>query len=117
FRTIAAATGLPIVLHDNPARTMRDISDETVLRLAESSRFIGLNDSSGSVARLFRLRSMLPAGFRLLCGNDAGAMAYLACGGDGYVSIVANLLPDLCRRSYDCCLTGNVRVARSGFSR
>lgn len=117
FRAIAASTGLPIVLHDNPARTLREISDETVLRLAESSQFMGLNESTGSVPRLFHLRSRLPAEFRLLCGNDANAMAYLACGGDGCVSIVANLFPDLCRRSYDCCLTGNVRVARGASSR
>jgi 4-hydroxy-tetrahydrodipicolinate synthase len=117
FQTIAASTGLPIVLHDNPARTMREISDETILRLSESSQFMGLNESTGNVPRLFRLRSMLPAGFRLLCGNDANAMAYLACGGDGCVSMVANLFPDLCRHSYDCCLTGNVRVARGASSR
>jgi 4-hydroxy-tetrahydrodipicolinate synthase len=117
FQAIATSTGLPIVLHDNPARTLREISDETILRLAESSQFMGLHESTGSVPRLFHLRSLLPAGFRLLCGNDAGAMAYLACGGDGCVSIVANLFPDLCRRSYDCCLTGNVRVARGTSSR
>ncbi len=117
FEAIAASTGLPIVLHDNPARTLREISDETILRLAESSQFMGLNESTGSVPRLFRLRSKLPAEFRLLSGNDANAMAYLACGGDGCVSIVANLFPDLCRRSYDCCLTGNVRVARGTSSR
>jgi 4-hydroxy-tetrahydrodipicolinate synthase len=117
FRTIAASTGLPIILHDNPARTIREISDETILRLSESSQIMGLNESTASVPRLFRLRSMLPEEFRLLGGNDANAMAYLACGGDGCVSVVANLFPDLCRRSYDCCLTGNVRVARGTSSR
>jgi 4-hydroxy-tetrahydrodipicolinate synthase len=117
FQAIAASTGLPIVLHDNPARTLREISDDTILRLSESSQFMGLNESTGSVPRLFSLRSKLPAGFRLLCGNDANAMAYLACGGDGCVSIVANLFPDLCRRSFECCLTGNVRVARGASSR
>jgi 4-hydroxy-tetrahydrodipicolinate synthase len=117
FQAIAASTGLPIVLHDDPARTLREIADETILRLSESSQFMGLKESTGSVPRLFRLRSMLPAEFRLLCGNDADAMAYLACGGDGCVSIVANVFPDLCRRSYDCCLTGNVRVARTASSR
>jgi 4-hydroxy-tetrahydrodipicolinate synthase len=117
FQAIAASTGLPIILHDNPAQTLREISDETLLRLSESSQVMGLNESTGNVPRLFRLRAMLPAGFRLLCGNDANAMAYLACGGDGCISIVANLFPDLCRSSYDCCLTGNVRVAHSASSR
>ncbi|SDT46904.1 4-hydroxy-tetrahydrodipicolinate synthase [Bradyrhizobium canariense] len=112
FQNIAASTSLPIILHDNPSRTMREMSDETILRLSESSQFLGLNDATGNVARLFRLRSMLPAEFRLLCGNDVNAAAYLACGGDGCISMVANLFPDLCRRSYDSCMTGNVRVSR-----
>jgi 4-hydroxy-tetrahydrodipicolinate synthase len=55
---------------------------------------------------------MLPHGFRLLCGNDAHAMAYLASGGDGCISAIANLYPDLCRRIYDGCTMGNVQVAR-----
>jgi 4-hydroxy-tetrahydrodipicolinate synthase len=115
FQAIAASTALPIILHDVPSRTAREMSDETILRLSESNQFIGLNDSAGSLARLFRLRSMLPRGFRLLCGNDTHAMAYLASGGDGCISAIANLFPDLCRRIYDGCTTGNVQVA-SGLS-
>ncbi len=117
FQTIAASTGLPIVLHDNPSRTMREISEETLLRLSESPQFIGLNESTGSVPRLFRLRSILPAHFRLLCGSDANAVAYLGCGGDGCISMVANLFPDLCRRHYDCGMTGNLRASGNAPSR
>jgi 4-hydroxy-tetrahydrodipicolinate synthase len=104
-----------MILHDVPSRTAREMSDETILRLSESNQFMGLNDSAGSLTRLFRLRSMLPRSFRLLCGNDAHAMAYLASGGDGCVSAIANLFPDLCRRIYDSCTMGNVQVA-SGLS-
>jgi 4-hydroxy-tetrahydrodipicolinate synthase len=111
FRAIADSTALPIILHDVPSRTAREMSDETILRLSESNQFMGLNDSAGSLTRLFRLRSMLPRGFRLLCGNDAHAMAYLASGGDGSISALANLFPDLCRRIYDSCAMGNVQVA------
>ncbi len=68
--------GFPLSCTTIPARTMREISDETLLRLSESSQFMGLNESTGSVPRLFRLRSILPEGFRLLCGNDANAMPY-----------------------------------------
>jgi 4-hydroxy-tetrahydrodipicolinate synthase len=112
FQAIAASTALPIILHDVPARTAREMSDETILRLSESNQFIGVSDSTGSLARLARLKSMLPHGFRLLCGNDAHAMAYLASGGDGCISAIANLYPDLCRRIYDGCTMGNVQVAR-----
>ncbi len=113
FQSIAASTILPIILHDIPARTVREISDETILDLSESSQFIGLNDSAASVTRLFRLRSMLPPGFRLLCGNDAAAPAYLASGGDGCISMAANLFPDLCHHIHDGCVVGDARAVGS----
>jgi 4-hydroxy-tetrahydrodipicolinate synthase len=112
FQTIAASTSLPILLHDVPSRTAREMSDETVARLAESTQFIGLNDSAGSVARLFRLRSMLPPAFRLLCGDYTNALAYLASGGDGCICGVANLSPDRCRQLYEGCTSGNLQASR-----
>jgi 4-hydroxy-tetrahydrodipicolinate synthase len=112
FRAIAASTGLPILLHDVPSRTAREMSDETVVRLVESTQFIGLNDSAGSVARLFRLRSMLPPAFRLLCGDYTSALAYLASGGDGCICGVANLCPDQCRQVYEGCTIGNLQAPR-----
>ena len=113
FETIAASTGLPILLHDVPSRTAREMSDETIVRLSESTQFIGLNDLAGSVARLFRLRSMLPPAFRLLCGDYTNALAYLASGGDGCISGVANLFPDRCREIYEGCATGHLQASRS----
>jgi 4-hydroxy-tetrahydrodipicolinate synthase len=101
FQSIAASTGLPILLHDNPARTARELSDDTILRLAQSPQFIGLNDSTASVGRLFRLRAALPPEFRLLCGDDVSAVAWLASGGDGCISAVANIFPNLCRRVHE----------------
>jgi 4-hydroxy-tetrahydrodipicolinate synthase len=112
FQSIAASTGLPILLHDIPSRTAREMSDETIVRLAESTQFIGLNDSAGSVARLFRLRSMLPPAFRLLCGDYTNALAYLASGGDGCISGVANLFPDRCRHIYEGCAAGHLQASR-----
>jgi 4-hydroxy-tetrahydrodipicolinate synthase len=113
FQAIAASTALPIILHDVPSRTAREINDDTIMRLSESKQFIGLKKSTGSVARLFRLRSALPPSFRLLSGDDATAMAYLASGGDGCISVVANLYPDLCRVIHEGCATGNLRGSRN----
>jgi 4-hydroxy-tetrahydrodipicolinate synthase len=112
FETIAASTTLPILLHDNPSRTMRELSGETVLRLAQSPQFIGLNDAAASVARLFRLRTMLPPEFCLFCGDDVNAFAWLASGGDGCVSAVANVFPDLCRRFHQAAATGDLASSR-----
>src|ERR1700720_1065799 len=74
FRAIAASTALPIILHDIPSRTIRELSDDTLVRLAESRQFIGLRDATGDIARLARLRQRLPTGFRLLSGDDATAL-------------------------------------------
>ncbi|WOH79959.1 4-hydroxy-tetrahydrodipicolinate synthase [Bradyrhizobium sp. BEA-2-5] len=95
FRAVAAATTLPVILHDIPSRTVNGLADETLLELAASPRFVGLRDGSGDVARLARLRSRLPATFRMLTGDDASSLAWLATGGDGCISVVTNVAPDL----------------------
>ena len=110
FQAIAGVTGLPVILHDVPSRTMREISDETIVRLAKSRQFIGLKDATGSVARLTRLKPALPPTFRFLSGDDATATAYLASGGDGCISIIANFFPELCRSIYEGCRTGHTPV-------
>ena len=60
FEAIAASTTLPIILHDIPARTIRELSDDTLARLAQSNQFIGLRDSTGDITRPMRLRPLLP---------------------------------------------------------
>jgi 4-hydroxy-tetrahydrodipicolinate synthase len=112
FRTIAASTALPIILHDIPSRTLRELSDETLMRLTESRRFIGLRDGTGDMARLLRLRSLLPSGFRLLSGDDATALAFMAGSGDGCISTISNVAPDLCRVIFSSCKQGRLQSAR-----
>lgn len=113
FRAIADATALPIILHDIPDRTIRDLADETLVGLAGSSRFIGLLDGTGDLRRPTRLRARLPAGFRLLAGDDATALSFMASGGDGCISMVANVAPNLCRAIYACCSHENWQSARA----
>ena len=113
FQAIAASTTLPIILHDAPGRTARELSDETMQRLTESAQFVGVKDAAGNVARLFRWRALLPPNFRLLTGEDSTASAYLLSGGDGCISVESNVTPDLCRRMHECCKQGDVECARS----
>lgn len=113
FRAISASTGLPIILHDVPPRTLRPLTDETLARLAEFEQFVGLRDGSGDVSRPMRLLPVLPAGFRLLAGDDATAFGYIAGGGDGAISQVSNIAPDLCRTIYGNCRQGRLQSARS----
>jgi 4-hydroxy-tetrahydrodipicolinate synthase len=111
FQAITSVTGLPVILHDAPSRTLREISDETIVRLSESNQLIGLKDASGSIARLLRLRPTLPPTFRFLSGDDATAMAYLLSGGDGCMSVIANFFPELCRSIYESSMTGHMPVS------
>jgi 4-hydroxy-tetrahydrodipicolinate synthase len=97
FRAVAEAASLPIILYDVPSRTACGLADETIARLAELPGVIGLKDAAGDLARPMRLRSLLGADFRLLCGDDALALAYLAQGGDGCISVTSNVAPGLCR--------------------
>ena len=100
FRAIAEATSLPVILYDVPSRTACGLADETIARLAELPRVIGLKDAAGDTARPARLRSLLGTDFRLLCGDDALALPYLAEGGDGCISVTSNVAPGLCRSMF-----------------
>jgi 4-hydroxy-tetrahydrodipicolinate synthase len=100
FRTIAALTCLPVILYDVPSRTGCALADETIARLAEVSRIIGVKDASGDITRPARLRPMVGADFRLLSGDDATALSFLANGGDGCISVTSNVAPALCRNMY-----------------
>jgi 4-hydroxy-tetrahydrodipicolinate synthase len=112
FQAIAISTGLPIILHDIPSRTMRELSDDTLGRLADSRHFIGLRDGTGNIARLLRLHPRLPLGFRLLSGDDTTALAFVANGGDGCISIVSNVAPELCHAIFSNCRQGRLQTAR-----
>ena len=98
--SIAGSTGLPIVLYDVPGRTGCCLSDHTVARLAELPRIIGLKDAAGDATRPARLRPLVGTNFRLLCGEDALALPYLAQGGDGCISVTSNVAPGLCRSMF-----------------
>src|ERR1700722_4977646 len=112
FRAIADSTSLPIILHDIPSRTVRELSDETLARLARSGQFIGLRDATCDITRPMRLRPLLPPGFRLMSGDDATALAFIANGGDGCISIASNVTPDLCRAIFSSCRKGRLQSAR-----
>lgn len=108
FHAIAQSTGLPIILYDVPSRTICGLADDTVTRLAEVPNIIGLKDATGDIARPARLRARLGAAFRLLSGDDATALAFVAQGGDGCISVTSNVAPGLCRSMFLACRQGQL---------
>jgi 4-hydroxy-tetrahydrodipicolinate synthase len=112
FRAIADAVDLPIFLYDIPARTVCGLADDTVARLAECPKIIGLKDATGDVTRPLRLRSRLGPDFRLLSGDDATAFAFIGQGGNGCISVTSNVAPGLCRALYLALKHGQVLRAQ-----
>ncbi len=113
FRAIAARTCLPVILYDVPSRTGCALGDETIARLVEVAHIIGLKDASGDIGRPARLRPMVGSEFRLLSGDDATALGFLAAGGDGCISVTSNAAPTLCRDMYLAWKQGQVARALS----
>ncbi len=115
FRTIAQSSGLPIILYDVPSRTVCGLADETIARLAEMPKIIGLKDATADVTRPMRLRSLLGPNFRLLTGDDATGLAFVSQGGNGCISVTSNVAPGLCRNMFSACrkwqITGAQRWA------
>lgn len=88
--------GIPIILYDVPSRTVCPIADVTIRRLADLPRIVGLKDATGDVDRVGRLRRRLGDRFVLLSGDDATQAAFRLAGGDGCISVTANVAPALC---------------------
>jgi 4-hydroxy-tetrahydrodipicolinate synthase len=112
FRAIAESTGLPIILYDVPSRTACALADDTVARLAEIRNIIGLKDATADIPRPARLRRLVGAEFRLLSGDDATALAFLAQGGNGCISVTSNLAPGLCRSMFLAHRQGQIARAQ-----
>ena len=93
FRAVAEAVDLPILLYNVPGRTVADIGNETVLRLAQVPGIVGLKDATGDIARGSELLAALPETFVVYSGNDDSALALMAMGGVGVISVTANVAP------------------------
>lgn len=95
FQQIAAASNLPVLIENAPARTASDLTSETMERLADLEKIVAIVDSTGDIARLANLPPALRRRFRFLSGHDATALSFHLSGGDGIVSAAANILPRL----------------------
>ena len=112
FRAIAEATGdLPIVLYNVPGRTVADMAHATVLRLAQVPGIIGIKEATGNIERAQWLIKEVPAGFAVYSGDDATAVALMLCGGQGNVSVTANIAPRLMHEMCVAAVAGDAKLA------
>jgi 4-hydroxy-tetrahydrodipicolinate synthase len=95
FKSIAEAVDIPLVLYNVPGRTVADLQHETVLRLAQVERIVGIKEATGNIERAAWLIKHAPKGFSIYSGDDNSAVALMLLGGHGNVSVTANLAPKL----------------------
>ncbi len=111
FRAIAEAVDLPMVLYNVPGRTVADLLHDTVLRLAQVPGIVGIKEATGNIERAQWLIRDLPAGFAVYSGDDPTAVALMLCGGQGNVSVTANVAPRLMHELCVAALAGDARKA------
>lgn len=113
FRAVAAATDLPVILYDIPARTGRKIATETVLRLAhEVPNITGLKDAAGDPAETARLIAGAPSGFEVYSGDDPLTLPLLALGAVGVISVASHWVGRQMGEMIDAFHKGDVATAR-----
>ncbi len=112
FRTIAETVDLPIILYNVPSRTVADMHNDTVARLADVPGIIGLKDATGDMVRAIGLLRRVPKDFLLYSGNDDSALALIAIGGAGVISVTANLAPRQMAMMCEAALQGKLDAAR-----
>ncbi len=111
FEAIHDASDIPIVIYNIPGRSVVNIDDDTLARLAELPRIAGLKDATGDLARVSTLRHRVGDRLALLSGEDMTAVGFNAMGGQGCISVTANVAPHACADVQNACLRGNYAEA------
>jgi 4-hydroxy-tetrahydrodipicolinate synthase len=113
YRAVADASEVPVVLYNVPGRTACDLKPETAAALAEHERIVGLKEALADPARWQALKELCPDDFCLLSGDDATAMDFVLAGGEGVISVTANVAPRLMHGLCAAALAGERRKAMS----
>jgi 4-hydroxy-tetrahydrodipicolinate synthase len=111
FKKIAESVDIPVILYNVPGRTVADMSNETILRLAQVPGIIGVKDATGNIARGTDLIRLAPASFAVYSGDDATAMALMLCGGAGNISVTANVAPKAMHELCVAAIAGDIKGA------
>lgn len=113
FKMVHDETNIPIILYNIPPRAIVDIQPQTMARLAELPRIIGVKDATGDLARPWSERQLIKKPFTWLSGEDATAVAYNVGGGTGCISVTANVAPKLVAQVQELTLAGDWAAARA----
>ena len=113
YRAVADAVDIPLILYNVPGRTIADLSNETVFRLAEIPNIAGLKDATGDIGRGIMLMRSLPASFAVYSGDDPTAAALMLHGARGNISVTANVIPTIMSQLCRAARQGDVATVRA----
>jgi 4-hydroxy-tetrahydrodipicolinate synthase len=112
FKAIAEAVDIPMIVYNVPSRTVCDMHNDTALRLAQVPNIAGIKEATGNLERGSDLIRRAPKGFGVYSGDDATALALMLMGGDGVVSVTANVAPRLMHEMCNAAFVGDLTKAR-----
>ncbi|MEJ0010608.1 MAG: 4-hydroxy-tetrahydrodipicolinate synthase [Alphaproteobacteria bacterium] len=117
FRAVAKASGLPIFIYNIPGRSVVNLTDETLARLAEIPNIAGVKDATGDLARAATLRALIGERLVLFSGEDMTMVGFNAMGGRGVISVLSNLAPKAVAKVQELTLAGKYDEARKQLER
>jgi 4-hydroxy-tetrahydrodipicolinate synthase len=112
FKAIAEAVDMPHILYNVPGRTVADMNNDTVLRLAQIPNIVGIKDATGNIERGSDLLRRAPKDFAVYSGDDASTLALMLLGAHGAISVTANIAPKLMHEMCVAALNSEVAKAR-----
>lgn len=111
FKAINDECEIPIIVYNIPGRSVVNISDEILARLSKLNNIVGVKDATGDLARVATLKLLVDKDFSLLSGEDVTAVGFNAMGGNGVISVTANIAPKLCADLQKFCQDGDYKKA------
>jgi len=111
FKAIAEAVDIPVILYNVPGRTVADMSNETIVRLAAIKNIIGVKDATGNIGRGLDLLRLAPKDFAIFSGDDPTAVALMLAGGKGNISVTANVAPRAMHEMCKAAMAGDIAKA------
>ncbi|QUH26970.1 4-hydroxy-tetrahydrodipicolinate synthase [Serpentinicella alkaliphila] len=111
YTEIANSTKLPVILYNVPGRTCVNIAPKTVAELAKVDNIVAIKEACGDMSQILEIKRLVPEDFMIYSGNDDNVVPILACGGQGVISVAANVVPKEFQRMCELFMNGNMKEA------
>ena len=111
YTAIHNASNVPIIIYNVPSRTVTDASVETIIKLSKLERIVGIKEASSDMEKVAEIVAGTPDDFSVLSGNDSTFLPFLSVGGDGVISVIANVVPDKFLELYKTVENNDLRSA------